>query len=94
LGTGLPNIFLYKRKFCTFRITLYYCQITKQKGMDVRDNIIAHLEKNERSLAWMVRQIEGANYHTMYSVLVQKKIKLSDLTLSKINKALQTKFKK
>jgi lambda repressor-like predicted transcriptional regulator len=62
--------------------------------MDVRDNIIAHLEKNERSLAWMVRQIEGANYHTMYSVLVQKKIKLSDLTLSKINKALQTKFKK
>lgn len=62
--------------------------------MDVRDNIIDHLEKNERSLAWMVRQIEGANYHTMYSVLVQKKIKLSDLTLSKINKALQTKFKK
>jgi len=62
--------------------------------MDVRDNIIAHLQKNERSLAWMVRQIEGANYHTMYSVLVQKKIKLSDLTLSKINKALQTKFKK
>ena len=62
--------------------------------MDVRYNIIAHLEKNERSLAWMVRQIEGANYHTMYSVLVQKKIKLSDLTLSKINKALQTKFKK
>ncbi len=62
--------------------------------MDVRDNIIAHLEKNERSLAWMVRQIDGANYHTMYSVLVQKKIKLSDLTLSKINKALQTKFKK
>ena len=62
--------------------------------MDVRDNIIAHLEKNERSLAWMVRQIDGANYHTMYSVLVQKKIKLSDLTLSKINKALQTKFRK
>ena len=62
--------------------------------MDVRDNIIAHLEKNERRLAWMVRQIDGANYHTMYSVLVQKKIKLSDLTLSKINKALQTKFKK
>jgi lambda repressor-like predicted transcriptional regulator len=62
--------------------------------MDVRDDIIAHLEKNERSLAWMVRQIEGANYHTMYSVLVQKKIKLSDLTLSKINKTLQTKFKK
>ncbi len=62
--------------------------------MDVRDDIIAHLEKNERSLAWMVRQIEGANYHTMYSVLVLKKIKLSDLTLSKINKALNTKFKK
>ena len=62
--------------------------------MDVRDDIIAHLEKNERSLAWMVRQIEGANYHTMYSVLVLKKIKLSDLTPSKINKALNTKFKK
>ena len=41
--------------------------------MDVRDDIIAHLEKNERSLAWMVRQIEGANYHTMYSVLVKRK---------------------
>ena len=62
--------------------------------MDVRDDIIAHLEKNERSLAWMVRQIEGANYHTMYSVLVEKKIKLSELNLTKINKALNTKFKK
>jgi hypothetical protein len=41
----------------------------------------------------MVRQIEGANYHTMYSVLVQKKIKLSELNLTKINKALNTKFK-
>ncbi len=65
---------------------------TKEK-VDVRDEIVAWLDDNDRSMAWLAEKT-GINYNTLYSILKQKIIKLSAARLESINNFLCTKFKK
>lgn len=69
-----------------------YVMAVKDK-IDVRDAILAHLEANKRSLAWLAEET-GYNYNTMYSIFKQKTINLSADKLQKINFKLGTSFKK
>jgi lambda repressor-like predicted transcriptional regulator len=59
--------------------------------MDVRDEILKHLEDEGRKLKWLAQKID-VNYYTLYSTLKQKTIKLSDENKAKINKVLGTNF--
>ena len=63
-----------------------------QTFIDVRDEILNHLEKIERSLMWLSKKAD-INYNTMYSIFIQKTIELSEDKLKKINTMLETKFK-
>jgi len=58
---------------------------------DVRDEILLHLKKIERPLAWLSKKTE-IPYPTFYSVFRQKIFRLSDSNLEKINKVLETNF--
>jgi len=60
---------------------------------DVRDDILAHLDNDDRSMVWLSEKT-GINYNTLYSILKQRLIKLSAERLKLINDVLGTKFKK
>ncbi len=60
---------------------------------DVRDDIMAYLSKEERSLLWLSNKTK-INYNTMYSIFKQRLSMLSDEKLKIINKKLRTDFKK
>lgn len=64
-----------------------------KKESDVRDEITAWLEANDRSMAWLAEKT-GINYNTLYSTLTQKIIKMSAARLEAINNFLGTKFKR
>lgn len=66
---------------------------------DVRDRIVSHLRKDDRSLLWMTEKIKEKfgddnkiPYTTLYSCLHQKLFKMSDKNLIKINSVLGTNF--
>lgn len=59
--------------------------------IDIRDEVVAHLKSIERNIAWLARKI-GVKYATLYSILVQKTINLSDDNRKAINKVLKTNF--
>jgi len=60
---------------------------------DVRDDILAHLDNDDRSMVWLSEKT-GINYNTLYSILKQRLIKLSAERLKLINHVLGTKFKR
>ncbi len=62
----------------------------KEKESTV-DLITDHLEKEERTLAWLSRKID-IPYGTMYSIFVHRIVSLSQDKLDKINDALGTAF--
>lgn len=64
-----------------------------KEKVDVRDEIVAWLDVNDRSMAWLAEKT-GINYNTLYSILKQKIIKLSAARLELINNFLATKFKR
>jgi len=64
-----------------------------EKTTDVRDEIMDWLKENERNLHWLSGKCMY-NYNTMYSIFVQKIIKLSNKRLNVINIVLGTKFTK
>jgi hypothetical protein len=59
---------------------------------NIKDNILLHLEAEERTLAWLSRKTE-IPYPTLYSIFIHKIMNLSDKNLDKINKAMETDFK-
>jgi predicted transcriptional regulator len=63
----------------------------KDTPKDVRDAILLHLDKIERTLAWLSDKTE-IPYPTLYSVFKQRTFVLSDKNLGKINKVLETDF--
>lgn len=76
------------------KIGYYHCKrnLKKKKDMDVRDEILNHLNKIDRGIAWLSRGA-GINYSTLYYILEKKTIRMSDKYLIPINKFLETKFK-
>jgi len=67
--------------------------MAEQDLLDVRDEVMGHLEKIERNLNWLAGKT-GYKYDTLYSIFKKKSFELSDNRLKGINKALGTKFKK
>lgn len=61
------------------------------KHSNVKDQILLHLEQIERPMAWLSRK-SGIKYGTLYSILIQRIMNLSDKNLVKINKAMGTSF--
>jgi hypothetical protein len=59
---------------------------------DIRVDIKEWLDANERTLGWLSTKT-GYNYHTLYSIFIQKTVKLSEDKLLSINTLLGTKFK-
>jgi len=59
--------------------------------LNVKDEILLYLEKEERTLAWLSRKID-IPYPTLYSIFIQRIMNLSDTNLGKINRALNTDF--
>jgi len=66
---------------------------TKEKVVDVRDTILAHLKKEDRRLTWLAKKT-GYKYSTLYTIFVQRIMKLSKDRLDTINFHLGTNFKK
>lgn len=62
----------------------------KQKN-NVRDEILAYLEKEERNMAWLSRKTD-IPYGSLYSIFVHRIMSLSDSNLAKINRVLDTDF--
>lgn len=62
----------------------------KQKN-NVRDEILAHLEKEERNMAWLSRKTD-IPYGSLYSIFIHRIMSLSDSNLAKINRVLDTDF--
>ena len=58
---------------------------------DTRCQIMQHLQKIERRLAWLSEKSE-IPYATLYSVFVKRTFALSDRNLAKINRVLETDF--
>lgn len=58
---------------------------------NIKDNILLHLEAEERTLAWLSRKTE-IPYPTLYSIFIQRIMNLSDKNLTTINKVLDTDF--
>lgn len=61
------------------------------KHSNVKDQILIYLEQIERPMAWLSRK-SGIKYGTLYSILIQRIMNLSDKNLVKINKAMGTSF--
>lgn len=59
--------------------------------IDVRDEIVSHIEEIERNLHWVGKKA-NIPYGTMYSTFVQKVMDLSQKNLDKINTVLSTDF--
>jgi AraC-like DNA-binding protein len=69
--------------------------MAKQEPRDIRDQIIAYLEKTlQRKLPWLANQT-GISYGHLYFIFKNKKErrKLTEDNLVLINKALGTNFK-
>ena len=64
---------------------------TKQ-AVDVRDEILEHLEKIQRPLAWITNGNTGIPYSAIYAIFTQRTYGLSKENLKKINKFLETDF--
>jgi lambda repressor-like predicted transcriptional regulator len=58
---------------------------------DVRDEIVDHLKKNERSMRWLSEKTK-INYSSLYSMLKERTFKVSPENLKKINSVLKTSF--
>ena len=63
----------------------------KVAEIDVRDKINDEIKSQGRKLTWLADTVE-INYNTLYSIIVQKTISLTDETKEKINDALGTDF--
>jgi len=63
------------------------------ENVDVRVEIENHLESKKLTLGWLAR-ITDFKYHTLYSIIKLKTVKLSDDKLAKINEVLGTNFTK
>lgn len=63
------------------------------ENVDVRDGIMKWMKDNERNFIWLQAKT-GINYHTLYSIIKLKHVKISDDKLAKINEVLGTDFKK
>ena len=61
--------------------------------LDVQEQIKAHLKADDRTIRWLSEKT-GVKYHTLYAILKQRVIKLSDERLAKINEVLGTNFEK
>lgn len=59
--------------------------------IDIRDKINDEIKVQGRKLTWLADTVE-INYNTLYSIIVQKTITLTDETREKINDALGTDF--
>lgn len=59
--------------------------------IDVRDEILSHLESIERTMAWLSNKT-GIAYATLYGCMIQRTFKVSDENLEKINTVLETSF--
>lgn len=59
---------------------------------DVRDTINVWLAEQDRTIHWLAKKAD-INYSTLYSILFQKIIKMSEEKLDKINDVLGTDFK-
>lgn len=67
--------------------------MAKQKVItDTRDEIVAELEKQERTVTWLSTKTKIA-YTTLYNTLKHKISKLDQTRLDKINAVLKTDFK-
>lgn len=66
---------------------------TKQ-AVDVRDEILSHLEDIRRPLAWIADENTGIDYSAIYSMFKQRTYNISEENLKKINEFLGTSFKK
>lgn len=55
------------------------------------DKIYLKLEEIERPLYWLAKKAD-INYNTLYGIMRQKNIKLSEKYLSSINKVLGTNY--
>lgn len=76
------------------QFTLCYNQkiiMEKETKIDVRDEVLQHLQDIERTLAWLSDKTE-IPYATLYSVFKQRTFSLSDKNLGKINRVLNTDF--
>lgn len=62
-----------------------------KQNNDVRAKILAHLEKEERNMAWLSRKTD-IPYGSLYSIFIHRIMILSDNNLEKINKVLETNF--
>lgn len=62
-----------------------------KQNNDVRAKILAHLEKEERNMAWLSRKTD-IPYGSLYSIFIHRIMILSDSNLEKINKVLETNF--
>ena len=63
----------------------------EKEKTNVKDEILLHLEKEERNMAWLARKT-GIPYGSLYSILVHRIMVLSDAHLEKINQAMETDF--
>ena len=61
--------------------------------LDVRDMIMLKMTTEGRTLTWLAEAAD-IPYDTIYGCLKKKLYMLSDRNLAKINKALETDFKK
>lgn len=59
--------------------------------VDVRDQLCKEIKIQGRKLTWLAETI-GMNYNTLYSILIQKTINLSEENRTLINNALGTDF--
>lgn len=60
--------------------------------IDVRDEILAHLEEIKRPLAWITDSNTGIPYSAIYAIFKQKTYGLSQDNLDIINGFLNTNF--
>lgn len=64
---------------------------TKQ-AVDVRDEILAHLNEIKRPLAWIADPNTDIPYSAIYAMFRQRTYTVSAQNLKKINKHLKTEF--
>lgn len=86
------EVFLADNFIYHYFVENIYKMATK-KATDVRDEILAYLEKIKRPLAWITGDNTGIPYSAIYSIFTQRTYGLSEENLKKINKFLNTDFK-
>lgn len=63
----------------------------EKEKLNVKDEILLHLEKEERNMAWLARKTD-IPYGSLYSILVHRIMALTEDHLKKINEVLGTDF--